>query len=391
MAIHQNLSRSIPERKGDIMKKIYILIAIAIVGILGCSATINATENIIDLGTIEYSNIHEKTLVVKINSSEFVDLRYISSDIDKSSLYIFNCWFSPLENVTNYVFATTQKEKVDWWFINDTKTFIYQDNGIYQLYSVNIDYSAIQVPPDPLIEWMAKYDILVNSSNELEILLNATLNELNASRNELMERWNAFNQSQEDFDNNSIAMIAMEKELKDLNIKYNNTEALWISATSNASTYESSWRALGGEYDDLQKDYDNLSGIWPIWMFFAVLGTGIVVILILKRKKIFNREEPTAQKIEIDTGYDQKATAIDKFTSGIGKVVEKVTPKQRRKEKDAVPGLKPAESEVDIQNIHKKIDGFRSAHDEFQKTIVKDVRGVETRVDTIETKLEIKK
>jgi len=372
------------------MKKIYILIAIAIVGILGCNATINATENIIDLGTIEYSNTGEQTLIVKINSTDCIELIYISSDINASSLYVFSYFFILSENVTRYVFATRQIE-VDWQFVNDTRSFIYQDNSNLQLYSVNVDYSAIQVPPDPFIAWMEEHRILVKSFDELEILLNATLNELNTSRNELMERWNIFNQSQEIFDNNSIAMISMEKELKDLNIKYNNTEALWISATSNASTYESNWRTLGEENDDLQKDYDNLSGIWPIWIFCTVIITGIIMFFILKGKKIFNREEPTAQKIEIDTGYDQKATAIDKFTLGIGKVVEKITPKQRRKEKDAAPELKPAESEVDIQNIHRRIDGIKSAHDEFQKTIVKDFRGVETRVDNIETKLEIKK
>jgi len=289
------------------MKKIYILIAVAIIGILGWCAIVNATENPIDLGTIEYSNIHEKTLVININSSEFVDLRYISSDIDRSSLYIFNCWFSPLDNLTTYVFATSQIE-VDWWFINDTKGFIYQDNNTDQLYCVNVDYSAIDVPPDPLIEWMAEYDIFVDSFAELEILFNTTLDELNATRNKLREKWDTLNVSQEKFDNNSIAMETMKKELYDLDKEYNETEALWISVSVNASTFKSHWETLGDEYDLLEKDHNNLRAMYPIYIFVAIILTGIILTVYFKRKTMFQRKEKTDLEIERDTGYSQKAS-----------------------------------------------------------------------------------
>lgn len=366
------------------MKKIYVLIAVAIIGILGWCAIVNATENIIDLGTIEYSNIYEKTLVVNINSSEFVDLRYTSSDIDKSSLYIFNCWFSPLDNLTTYVFATSQIE-VDWWFINDTKGFIYQDNNTDQLYCVNVDYSAIDVPPDPLIEWMDEYDILVDSFAELEILLNTTLNELNATRNKLREKWDTLNMSQEKFDNNSIAMEKMKKELYDLDIKYNETEALWTSAITNASTYELYWKELGDEYNALEKDHNNLRARYPIYIFAAIIITSIILTVYFKRKKIFQKEEKTDLEIERDTGYNQKASRIDKFTT---MVLKKVRPK--RGEDIQPPSEIKEESKPNMEDIHKKIDGIKLTHDTFQESTVKDIQGIQKRVDVIETKLKIK-
>jgi len=328
------------------MKKIYMLMVIAIVGIGSCLAPVSATENIINLGTIEYSDIGEQTLIVKINSTETIELIYISSDINESALYVFSHFFLISENVTRYVFATSQIT-VDWQFINDTKTFIYQDASSLQLYSVNINYTAIHTPPDPFIEWMEKYDNLTYSSDNLTILLNTTLNELNASKNELKDRWNTFNQSQETFDNNTIAMGTMGIELHDLNIEYNTTEALWLSATTNASTFETNWLTLGAKHNKLQEEHDNLNGRYPIYVIFAILGTAIITTLFLKRKKIFGHgdEESSARKNEIETGYGNNAEKIDKFSSVkfVKKVAEKLTPKQRRKDQDVIPEVKPTE------------------------------------------------
>ena len=58
------------------MKKQYVLVALAIIGILSWSQIVNANEDIIDLGTMEYSDIHEQTLVVEINSSEFATYKF---------------------------------------------------------------------------------------------------------------------------------------------------------------------------------------------------------------------------------------------------------------------------------------------------------------------------
>ena len=258
------------------MKKIYVLMAVAIIGIGSCLAPVSATENIIDLGTIEYSNIHEKTLVVEISSSEFIDLQFISSDTDNTSLSIFSCWFSPLDNLTTYVFATSQIE-VNWWFVNDIKGFIYQDNSTGQLYCINIDYSAITIPSNPLIEWMNKYNETAASHDELLEVFSKTLDELNATRDELRERWGVFNVSQGIFDNNTIAMEAMKLELRDLNADYNETKVLWTSAVTNASTFKLKWETLWTEHDTLKRDHDGLQAIYPIYIFVAIILTGVII------------------------------------------------------------------------------------------------------------------
>jgi len=90
--------------------------------------------------------------------------------------------------LTTYVFATSQIE-VNWWFVNDIKGFIYQDNSTGQLYCINIDYSAITIPSNPLIEWMNKYNESANSFDELQDVFKETLNELNETRDNLEARW----------------------------------------------------------------------------------------------------------------------------------------------------------------------------------------------------------
>jgi len=369
------------------MRKIYVLVALAIIGIGSWCTTMNAEDNVIDLVTIEYSNIHTGTTVT-FDSSEIVDLVYVSSDINKSALYIHSWWFSALDNQTTYIFSTMPMV-VDWWFINDTKGFVYQDNNTKQLYRISVDYSAIDVPPDPSINWMIEYDILTNSSNKLEILLNTTLNELNDTRKELQEAWDFYNQSKEEFDNNSALVITLGKELNDLNTEYNKTKTLWINATTNLSLYQTWYGTLGRDYDKLEEEHNALSGILPVYVFFAIIGTAMVVVFIFKRKKIFGHTEQSDIKTEIETGYGQDAKKWDKFSvSGIiGKVAKKLTPEQRRKE-DVIPEIKPPESETNMQDIHKKIDGIKSENDAFRKSIVKDFRGVETSVDAIETRVD---
>jgi len=41
-----------------------------------------------------------------------------------------------------------------------------------------------------------------------------------------------------------------------------------------------------------------------------------------------------------------------------------------------------------MEDIHKKIDGIKLAHDTFQESTVKDIQGIQKRVDVIETKLK---
>ena len=103
------------------MRKIYVLVALAIIGILGSCAVVNAAENIIDLGTIEYSNTYEEPLpnvgidsTVKIdNETQRVILSYMYSEIDQSAIFVTEPYLTN-ENKTIYTFIAKHIE-VDWW------------------------------------------------------------------------------------------------------------------------------------------------------------------------------------------------------------------------------------------------------------------------------------
>lgn len=352
------------------MKKKYVLIAITIIGTIGWCSTVSANESMIDLGTIQYSNTQEKVLVVTINSTELIDLRYISSDIDSESLYIDNCWFATLDNETTYIFATRQIE-VEWWFINNTKCFIYQDNNTKQLYKIEVDYFYIDIPVNPIIEWIDKYNESSNSLDELQILFEATLDELNETRAILEEKWNTYNQSKEIFDNNSLLVVTLNDDLDALQTRYDDLEVLWISAFSNLSAYTTYNENLEESYGILQKEHNDLSGAYPLHVTLAVIITAIIIIFItwFKRRGKYE-EESSGIKKEISTGYSQKASMIDKFTAGLGKLVK---PKKK----------------LDIEDIHKELDGIKLTYDAFQTSTVKNIQDIQKRVDVIETKVKI--
>jgi len=370
------------------MRKIYVLVALAIIGILGSCAVVNAAENIIDLGTIEYSNTYEEPLpnvgidsTVKIdNETQRVILSYMYSEIDQSAIFVTEPYLTN-ENKTIYTFIAKHIE-VDWWFINDTRVFIYQDNATKTLYRVNIDYSDITIPDNPVLIWKGLHNETSANLTELQKLFNETFKKLNETRIELQERWDFYNQSKGEFDNNSALVITLKENLSALNTKYNETEILWINATTNLSLYQTWYGTLGRDYDKLEEEHNALSGILPVYVFFAIIGTAMVVVFIFKRKKILGEEQKSAFEIERDTGYTPKASAIDNLFKGIKNAA-------KGKKKEAPPEQKQ-ESEPDMENIYKKIDGIKSENDAFRKSIVMDFRVIETRVDAIETKLETK-
>ena len=162
--------------------------------------------------------------------------------------------------------------------------------------------------------------------------------------------------SQEIFDNNTIAMGLMEKELEVLNANYNKTEALWISVTVNASTYKSLWTTLDGAHTALQKEYDGLAAIWPIYLFIAVVITIIIMFFVLRGKKMYG--DTSEEKKAIETGYDQKASEMDKFSASgfVKKIKNKLTPEQRKKdEEDKIINKKEDEKIInEIESIIKK-------------------------------------
>ena len=109
----------------------------------------------------------------------------------------------------------------------------------------------------------------------------------------------------------------------------------------------------------------------------------MILILFFYRKKILGQEEKTSIEIERDTGYNQKASKIDRFTAGL---LNKIKPKNKQ-----IPNNPTLQPKTNVEDIHKKIDRIKQTQDAFQKTTVTDIQNIQSRVDTIETNLETNK
>jgi len=363
------------------MKKICIWIAIAIIGIGSCCSVVNANEDIVDLGTIQYSNTSEKILIVEIESNISIDLNYITSDLDNKSLYIDSTWFSPLENKTTYVFATVQVD-ADWWFTNDTKMFLYQDNTTKQLYKININYSDIEIPSNPVIELQNRYDLLNISYCVIYDIYNNTIIIYNTTRDELQELELLYNYSKQDFDNNSALVKALKDELITKGIEFNETEVLWIDATTNVSTLELHIEQQKNDYDELKKKHDNLGGALPWYIIITIIGSYLVTYTYIKRKTVFNpQQDPTD---EITTGYGKIHSAIDKhvlsrlrrkpITTDKGGIEEITEQKEELPvEKEKIAPVETDDKEKILAVVHEKIDANNRAINTKIDTSFKDM------------------
>jgi len=335
------------------MKKILILMVMTIIGIGIFYPTVNADETIIDLGTILYSNTHENVLTVEIHSNESVDLQYISSGIDNNSLYIYNYWYSPLESKTTYIFATRQIN-AEWYFVNDTKHFFYQDTNTKQLYRVCVDYEEIDIPLDPTTDLANKYNMSKLLYIELSKTYNETFIELNNTKHILKDKWNAYNLSEE-------KRINKTNELVNMTEKYNTTYNTMINLSKNSSFYEMHYNDLKNKYEKLYHEHSNLSGIYIWYIFFAIIGTALAIYTIFKIKQVSKDETGLPIEIERDTGYSQKASKIDKFTAGL---LNKIKTKNKQKSEEMISNNTSQnrkekiekENKTDTKDIHKLID-----------------------------------
>lgn len=349
------------------MKRSIGVITLLII-ILGWCASANAT-NIVDLGTVQYSNTQEKVLDIEINSTQLVDLNYISSDVNKSALYVDNRWFSPLDNKTTYIFATKQI-KVEWWFINDTKSFIYQDNSTMQLYRVNINYSKITIPENPYTkqhrELKENYTLILNNYN----LTNETLANITLQFNELDELYNLtirqFNMTLTENQNLSGNLTNMTIAFNELDIKYNQTDALWKSAIDNVTYYQTKYDGKVTDYNQLEKDHNNLAGAVPWYIILSIMGTLLVIYIYTYWKK-GGEMQPEATD-EITTSYGKLHSAIDKHIlsrfRGEQKTGNEGGIEEIEEWKEVNPGKNPqkdakkqtAQDDDILTIVHKKID-----------------------------------
>lgn len=304
------------------MKRKYMLVALAIIGIVSCCISVGAS-NIEDLGTMNYDDGYEFTLYVNINSSQEVDLQFITSEMNESSIEVINNGFYPTENKTLYRFVA-KKITPDFWFTPEVKDFFFIDDTTKQVYKLSVNYSGTDVPENPyklLYEDMEEdYNWTSQELTNISIHLTNITERYNQTKTELDAKIAELTDLQDNFDTNEVEWNKREgevenltNELANLQNEYNKTYALFISVSTNASTYKMNWDNAIYENEQLK----NENGMFPIYLFFAFGSAIIIVGLYDRRKKLFKHQQPNSIEAERDSGYKPQASIIDRFTSGI--------------------------------------------------------------------------
>ncbi|HUT63334.1 MAG TPA: hypothetical protein VMZ04_05190, partial [Anaerolineae bacterium] len=240
-----------------------------------------------------------------------VNLTFVYSEMDESSLIYEKIWY--YDNCTTYKF-TTFKTYVEWWFTPGVRYFIFQNIDTGKLYSVCVNYTDIDIPENPYEErhhqLIENYTLILNNYN----LTNSTLANITLHFNELNNTYilimHQLNMTKRDYLNASKDLTNMTIEFNDLEDEYDNRTALWHSALNSSISYETSYDDEVFDYNQLEKDHNNLSGAMPWYIIIAVIGTFLFTYIYIRRKTIFEESSETTD--EITTSYGKIHSAIDK-------------------------------------------------------------------------------
>jgi hypothetical protein len=389
-------------------KQKYILIAIAIIGIiLSWSLPIASAETIIDLGTVQYMN----SLQVDVDSNEQINLTFISSFMDENDIRITNYGFDPILNKTRFLF-TSEHVNAEHWMKNINITYIYQDNTTKQLYSIQIDYSTLEIPPSPLeidlIDLLDEYDIESNNDSKLiNLTRNLLINimyDLNQKNLSLSNRTEQFKQLTIDFYNLSDDYNFTSEELEnitgfftELNNSYNKLESdnkynhsLAVEYGGNLSDYQDFFEKITISHQDktwfkgkyyttnykYKQKIKKLEDETEIGSLFLIAGIILTAFFSFLIARVFIKKRNLSdEKIHDITGYPEEAKKIDEKTNTNPLQEKKLTEKILffKKKKSADNQIREIEQKMDkkIENIDQKVDTLISGFDDF-KTNLKD-------------------
>lgn len=227
------------------MKKIYVLVAIAIIGISWC-VSINAVSETIDLGNVDYGDYQYFWIV----ADHEINLTFISCEYIETALVVEKVDYFPSTNETKYKFKSVEITP-DSTFTPGFMAYIYQDSASGQLYQVNVDYSSVIPPPDPWQEGYEKlydeYTTLNNSYNNLTDAynnINSSHNNDTATLHEMLdEYWNLTGVNDSD-----LLEIANEV-LSDFSIALNNLNQEILDTKDELESSYESYSGLYGEYN----------------------------------------------------------------------------------------------------------------------------------------------
>jgi len=213
------------------------------------SHTIDATiQPPIDLTTLDYLDYE----YILIPNNNWVNLTYINSEYTPASLTMEKIEYYdnyPSDNETKYKFTSNTIDP-DHTFIAEIKTYTFQDSNTGQLYTVNIDFSNVDVPLSPL---QIQYTDLMTNFSDLQTNYTLFLNDYNNLTNLIIN----INDTLSNYNNSG------DIDLEDKTIMITNDyDTLTIeidTITNQLDTLTDQHNQLTNQYENLTIEYTNMS------------------------------------------------------------------------------------------------------------------------------------
>ena len=305
--------------------------------ILSSCATLVVATPITTLGTLDYYNTEDNFCIIDDIPGN-ADLTLVYSGVEGNAIELDKIWFNSATNLTTYKF-TTQKIYVDWWFVPDIRQFVFLDENNNELYEININYSAIDIPENPYTiqyqQLMENYTLILENYN----LTNSSLANITMQFDEITILYTSimdqYNTTQKDYLVAFENLTDLTTAFTDLEDEHNNTNLLWRSAANNVSYFQTQYEGLMGSYSQLKQDHDDLTGATPWYIIIGFIGAFLFAFVYLRRKTIFDPKPEVTD--EISTGYGKLHATIDKYVLSRLRGNQKVTEEAIGEIKEVMP------------------------------------------------------
>lgn len=375
------------------MKKVIVTITTILLFFLsvGFCQIITADQGALPGGkTIQYNSFKEYTTF-----PGDVQLDLVYSSIPSQYLSVENSGYNPVDNETQYSFRSLEYPVMYWEHL-DLEWFIFQDQHTYGLYIVKINMTQINVPSDP---WLLLYD-------NMTMLQNQTQRSLNENHTCLVEKTEALDQlrllqkntlsllNQTSLKNYNITseLENMTNELKSKTRDINDSVLKIMGLQTNLTNYKRFFDSMtsfnnefyyniAGEdeqyhtvyyYENTIENLQNQLGGVPMFIFFAILITLFLTVLICYKKWGSKKLTKTAE--EIHHGITKEASKRNRFYKNLAKSPLKTT----------TPG---EETMMTQKSVVVETEKTKTANDEKQAP--EEIEKVNQRIDNIEQKIDL--
>lgn len=355
------------------MKKTMIIKISIMFIILSCCTTVTAVNPPIHKTTLDYQEYE----YISFDSSDHVNLTFISSEsFDHTAILVEKIMFYPTMNSTKYKFTSTPVTP-SYKFTPGIKKFIYQDVNTGQLYSINIDYSNIQIPQHPAEELYTqlqtqhisltdKYNNLLNNYTTLNqtlhnisqilalytnltnttyeqvtmmiyndtITLKNNINQLNQQiqqlKNQYTNIYNMYNHTEEAYNDLYQEYTELDEDYINLTETYKILESDYQNKTflfsqyqlfeRNMHSYQDIFYYNGKQYHTLYyyqnrvEQLENENNMLPVYILLAIIIT--ILCCYLLYRQILKQKPLSPIEMDTDYNYPREASIFDRFSMG---------------------------------------------------------------------------